>query len=567
MITDANKLNRMVQFARLAKAKGFTPQQVDTALRDKGSSLQEVAGVIQYGPENVIKAREAVQDVKASRPKNTVTSHLLDKDALKAGVEGLLVGTERALNGATLGAYDWANTKLGGGARERAAQLVQEADEQGLGLPMRAGMIAADVGGTLKSPLFKALASGAERATANIGNKFLRGTAREALLGAGYGATRGAFDSEFDPGAVATGALVGGATGGVVPMLGGAVRGVARGAKGAISGVKKGFDKTPFVGGVLGRNAEEIAAGAQELSGALPDNGELAGTAVKALAGDLTTGVKQKAAQLYDAFENAAAGQKVVLGDNSNFMKVFREIADNTTKSGRAELNSLYNEVGHTAYDAPTHKAMKSFVSKLSEKSATGGSALSKHEYALLKEAAEKDMEAALGKDVLALKKQADEFYRNEMANPNSITNTANKLLGKTDPTSVIGNRAISSAQGKAWKASSLKKLIDEGEKAGSPYVADLKQALQANTTTRAQFNRMSPAQREMVYGDKLPMAEKNFNGGVLNTTERVANKIIDASVNPVEKILEALGKNGRAPVTAVSAIETGALLRALQNK
>ena len=567
MITDANTLNRMVQFARLAKANGFTPQQVDTALRDKGSSLQEVAGVIQYGADNVAKARGAAQDVKTTQPTNAVASHLLDKASLGAGLEGALVGVERVLNGATLGAYDWANAKLGGGARERAAQMVQEAEEQGLGLPMKAGMVMADIGGSLKSPIFKALAGGAQRATANIGNKFLRGTAREALLGAGYGATRGAFESDFDPAQIGAGAAVGGVTGGVVPMLGGAVRGAARGAKGLVGVSKKALDRTPIVGGMLGRSAEEIAAGAQEISGALPDNGELAGTAVKALANDLTAGVKQKAAQLYDAFENAAAGQKVVLGDNSNFMKVFREIADNTTKSGRAELNSLYNEVGHTAYDAPTHRAMKSFVSKLSEKSATGGSALSKHEYALLKEAAEKDMEAALGKDVLALKKQADEFYRNEMANPNSITNTANKLLGKTDPTSVIGNRAISSAQGKAWKASSLKKLIDEGEKVGSPYVADLKQALQANTTTRAQFNRMSPAQREMVYGDKLKLAEKNFNGGALNTAERVANKVIDASVNPVQNILDALGKNGRAPVAAVSAMETGALLRALQNK
>lgn len=313
-----------------------------------------------------------------------------------------------------------------------------------------------------------------------------------------------------------------------------------RGAKSTVGATKKGLERTKFVGGFLGRSPEEIAAGAQEISGMVPDNGEMAGTAVKNLADDLTRGVKDKATAMYDAFEQAAAGQKVVLDNKSNFMKVFNEIADNTTKSGRAELNSLYNEVGHTVYDAPTHKAMKSFVSKLGEKSATGGSALSKHEYGLLKAAAEKDMEASLGKEVLALKKAADAFYRDEMANPNSITNTADKLLRK-DPTSVVGNRAISSAQGKAWKASSLKKLVDEGEKVGSPYVADVKQALQANTTTRAQFNRMSPAQKQMVYGDKLDAAEKNFNGGVLNRTEKVINNALDNMSEPLQRIIDVL--------------------------
>lgn len=292
--------------------------------------------------------------------------------------------------------------------------------------------------------------------------------------------------------------------------------------------------------GALSPSAEDIAAGAQNIAGALPDNGELAGTAVKNIADDVLNVVKQKSAALYDDAERLAAGRPVVLDKNSNFAKTFDNLSQNATKSGRTELNKVWGEVGHNKYDAPTYETAKSFRSWLSEKSATGGTGLTKKQYGDLVAALDADMEASLGKEAAAAKKTADAFYRNEMGNPNSITNTVNKLLRK-DPTSVVGNRAVASAQGKAWKASSLKKLIDEGEKVGSPYVADLKQALQANTTTRAQFNRMSPAQKQMVYGDKLGAAEKNFNGGLLNSAEQVAIKAIDTASTPVQKILEAL--------------------------
>lgn len=176
----------------------------------------------------------------------------------------------------------------------------------------------------------------------------------------------------------------------------------------------------------------------------------------------------------------------------------------------------------------------------MSEKSATGGTGLTKKQYGDLVAALDKDIEASLGKEASAAKKAADAFYRNEMANPDSITTSVNKML-RNDPVSVVGNRAVSSAQGKAWKASPLKKLIDEGEKIGSPYVQDVKQALQANTTTRAQFNRMSLPQKQMVYGDKLQAAEKNFNGGLWNTLEKYAHKATDVVLTPFERLMIAL--------------------------
>lgn len=378
---------------------------------------------------------------------------------------------------------------------------------------------------------------------AGLGSKI----ANSALHGAGYGAVYG-FNSGEDELAnrlanAGRSAVVSGVVSGAIPGAGKIVALGQKGAKAAVSGIKKGLDKTPFVGGVLGRNAEEIAAGAQEISGALPDNGEFAGYAVKNLADDLIASVKAKTSALYDKAEQLAAGRSVNLDGNSNFAKTFREVAGNTIKSGRDELNTIWNQIGHDSFDMPTYETAKAFRSWLSEKSVNGGTGLSKNQYGKLLEALDKDMEASLGKEAAAAKKAADAAFRQENKNADSITNSINKLIGKSRdvPISNVGNRAISSAQGKAWKASSLQKMLDEGEKIGSPYVADVKQALQANTTTRAQFNRMSPEQKLMVYGNKLPLAEKNFNGGALNLIEKLSNKSIDYVGGGMQKLLEAL--------------------------
>lgn len=571
MITDPKELERMVQFTRIAKASGFSPTQVDNALHDKGSSLQEVGAVLQYGADNIAKARTATQEAKKNAPSNTLLDNMLTKEALTAGVKGLGIGTERVLNGATLGAYDWANTKLGGTSRARAAQLVRDADEAGTGLgyAARGGILAADIGGGGISPITRAIGAGVGMATNGIGNNFVREVASGALGGGVFGGLRGGFESDFDPAATAKSAALGTVVGAAFPVVKEGVKLGVKGAKSAITAVRNGIAKTRFVGGMLSPSAEEMAAGAAEISGAVPDNGDLTGSAVKNLSDDVMQNVKQKTAAMYDKAEQLASGRKVLLDKNSNFAKAFNKIADNATRSGRSELNRVWNEVGHTKYDAPTYEATKSFRSWLSEKSATGGTGLSKKQYGDLLAALDKDIEASLGTKAAAAKKAADAAFRAEMSNPDSITNSVDKLLRK-DPVSVVGNRAVASAQGKAWKASPLERVLKEGERIGSPYVADVKQGLQANTTTRAQFNRMSPAQKQMVYGDKLPLAEKNFNGGILNTVEKLANKGVDVISTPAQRILEALQPiAGQGAVTIMNAlgrqVRNNELLRALQ--
>lgn len=513
----------------------------------------------EYGADKIEQTRGAVQQLKENAPSNTLVDNMLTKEALTAGAKGLGVGAERVANAATLGAYDWANTKLGGTSRERAAKLLAEADEQSktLGNIGRAGYLAAEIGGAGISPVTQVLGALGGTATKGIANPLLREVAGGTITGSAFGGIRSGFDSDFDPYTTAKGAMLGGAIGGGIPLAKAGVKYGTNMVKGVIQRGKNAIDKLTH--NALSPSAEEMAAGAQEISGALPDNGELTGTAVKNLSDDVMRGVKDKATALYDKAEQLAAGRPVVLDKNSHFAKAFNKLSQNATKTGRAELNKVWDEVGHSKYDAPNYETAKTYRSWLSEKSATGGTGLTKKQYGDLLEALDKDIEASIGSKAMAAKKAADAFYRNEMGNPDSITNSVDKLLRK-DPVSVVGNRAVASAQGKAWKASPLQKVIDRGEKIGSKYVGDVKQALQANTTTRAQFNRMSPSQKQMVYGDKLPLAEKNFNGGILNQLERILVRGTDIVSAPVQKGLDVLspisGKVGGMTVSAISGVE-----------
>lgn len=510
----------------------------DDAIRAKIDNKLTDFAKEQYGAENVNKAREAIKERQANAPSNTLLDNMLTKEALSAGLKGAGTYGERVLNGLSIGGYDWLNEKLGGNAKGRYADVLREADAAGTGTLTRGVMLGGDIVGGVMSPIASGVIRGAGAVAGKIGNNFARNVAQGVLGGGAFGGIRSAFDSDFDIKDTAKGAAIGAAVGGAIPVAQEGVKIVKSGVKNVIHAGRNAVDK--LTRGALSPSAEDMAVGASEIAGAMPDNGEIAGTAIKNLSDDITKGVKAKATALYDKAEQLAAGRPVVLDKNSNFAKEFDKLAGTATKSGRAELNKVWDEVGHTKYDAPTYETAKAFRSWLSEKSATGGTGLTKKQYGDLLSALDRDIESSLGKEAAAAKRAADAFYRNEMGNPDSITNSVDKMLRK-DPISVVGNRGVASAQGKAWKASPLQKILEEGEKIGSPYVADVKQALQANTTTRAQFNRMSPAQKQMVYGDKLAVAEKNFNGGLLNWAEKAAEKTADVVLTPAQRVLEAL--------------------------
>lgn len=552
----AQELQKMVDFARMAKAEGFTPDQVDAALKQRGSSLEDVGNILTYGADRLANVRQYNNLLKNTAPSNTFWDNVTTQDVIDAAN----FAVERGMNALTLGGLEWLDTKLGGDMRNRLDDYKEGTEKMPYGWVGDAAMLVTDVTGGALSPFGAGIGMLGGKATQSISNPLVRDVANGAITGSAFGGLRAGFDSDFDPEHMAKGAAIGGAIGGGIPLVKEGVKLGAKGVKNAFHAGRNAADKITH--NALSKSADDMALGAQDISGRMPDSGEITGTAVKNLTDDVAKTVKTKSSAMYDQVDKLAAGKPVVLDKNSNFAKTFQKLADTSTKSGRAELNKIWDEVGHSTYDAPNYETAKTLRSMLSAASKNAGTALNGKQYGELIKALDKDINNAIGNKAFELKQLADAAYSKELNDPDSITSSVTKILGKSGNKSVseIGSRATASAQGKAWKASSLKKIIEEGEKIGSPYVADVKQALQANTTTRAQFNRMSPEQKLMVYGDKLGAAEKNFNGGILNWAENAANKTVDTVTNPVIKALELArpvsGTVGGLTVTGINTFE-----------
>lgn len=541
----ADDLNLMVDFATELANSGFNANEVDEQLKKQGSSLNEVGAVMQYGADNILKSRQAIETAKEQMPSHTSE---IAKEAVWGGLKGLGVGLEQALSGGTFGGYDWATKKLAEatGVPEisselRRKQFTDKVSDQSdiLGDITKGALITTDIASAISSPVSKAIA--AAKLPFVSSNKYAQKAldlATSGLTGAGLGGLSAGFRSDFDKDAVKQGAGFGGLLGVALPVgvetTAGAINLGGRAIRRLGSVGKKAIKKIPGLN-IFTKDADEIAEGAEKISGMKPDIATT-GSAVRRLAEEAQADINRHSKELYDEAERIAGNPKIFMGKKSNLYQEIQDLSGNTTKSGQRELEGIWSEIEHTKKNAPTYNALKTLRSDLSSRSAKATGTLTENQYGRLVKAVEKDMESGIGSEAKVVFDEAKSFYANEMNNPNSTTNSVNKLLGKSRNVSdsELGNRAISSAQGKAWKATPLNNLL----KAGSAENVDaVKRGIQANTTTVAQFNRMTPEQKIMVYGDKLPEAVKNFKGGLDYKVEDIANKLGEFLRNRASKI------------------------------
>lgn len=209
-MNDVEKLLKIQNAVKQMIANGESTEYIDSFLESQGESSDSLKAINQFGADKVAQTRQAVQEVKENAPSNTLAESLVKKEALQAGLEGLALGVEEALQGATVGGYGWLNKKLGGSFADRLIANQQLAEESGLGAYNKIGKGSAELAGALISPINKLLPAGAE----SLGGKILQG----GLSGAGYGALSKGFESDFDLGEIAQGATLGGALGAGIPV-------------------------------------------------------------------------------------------------------------------------------------------------------------------------------------------------------------------------------------------------------------------------------------------------------------------------------------------------------------
>lgn len=553
----AQQLNKLASFAQELKRNGYSPDEVIAELEKRGSSLGEVASVFQYGADKVAETqRLSEQFVKPSEMTDeqyweSRIATLSDEDKQKMQkdpeyfqrfvqanerksplVEGAKAGARAAMTQAldtadmlTGGALGWLDKKIGSPAQLEANKqwLDQELSDTGgiLGGIGKAARFTGKVAGAMASPVARALMPSIAKAP--VGSKLLDKTLnylkRTAVAGAGgslYGGLTAGFQSDFDKEAMKRGATIGGVVASLAPTVESAISLGSKAVQAPINVARKygpnvlrrwGFASTPEM------IADDIAESFGQRSA------ESVGVAVRQAGEGIKAQLKAQQNALYNEAEKLAGNPTINMTKRgSELGKAIANIAKNTTKSGKKELAKVWGEIGHTGKNAPNYQQLKTLKSALSDKSANATGTLTKADWKQMQNAVEKDIQRGVGEKAYKALKNADSFYAQQLNNPNSAASALEKLTRGNVSDSELGNRVIKSVTGEAWKASSANKVLSEATPLG--LAEPIKNALRSNITTRAQFNRMTPAQRATIYGETLPQAEKAFKSDLATVLE-----------------------------------------------
>lgn len=215
MEKDVQKLLKVQNAVKQMVANGESPDYIDNFLTQQGETADSIRAMNQFGAEKVANARKSVQELKdyqQSTPQKLKKAAQVAGAGLMGGLAGVVGGVERLLNARTLGGYGWLNKKLGGAYEERQKEQQDLAESVGLGGVNKAANLAIDIGGAIRSPIFKVLPNPMTAKT----------TLGSALRGAATGGVASGLQSAFKNDSlenVAKDAKWGALFGGVAPVV------------------------------------------------------------------------------------------------------------------------------------------------------------------------------------------------------------------------------------------------------------------------------------------------------------------------------------------------------------
>jgi len=335
---------RLLQGARNLKAKGYTPEQVDSWLQTKGSSLGAIKSFV-----NTSKL-QPLTDEQRAKPQGTNWGEVALAGANGVG-QGIISGLGRIASGATFGASDWVDRKTGGNLARLDSDLQSSADDAGLGFANKAAKFTADVGGNIKG-------AGGKLATkiADKGYKGLKAFLLNSGIGGGaFGATSSDKLSDLPKNTIAgatLGSLFGGGMYGT-GKLGQYAYNVAKPyANAPINAVENAVNK---VG--LGKLKDLVQRASQKGRGAL----EVADDDVIALAQE----ARQKSPQAYrnfekavDAFNDGQAERNGAVINEAFGSKGKYENIDDLVETARKQAQPYYDKLQNTGDLAPTKEQL-----------------------------------------------------------------------------------------------------------------------------------------------------------------------------------------------------------------
>lgn len=205
---------QLLENVKKLRDNGVSAQEINNWLVSKGSSLPEIKAVSQYGEEKIIQARQNIK--KLEHKQNLVRPFKVAGDVIREIPSSFNHSVEGALNAVTGGAFNWAADKLGFDSvkarREYYDNLMNEHPSGIVRGIYKGGKLATEIGASGVSPIMRAIPM---TSSTYLYKQVLPGMA----LGSGMSAIRSAFDSDFNPDEIKSGAASGAIIGGVIPSL------------------------------------------------------------------------------------------------------------------------------------------------------------------------------------------------------------------------------------------------------------------------------------------------------------------------------------------------------------
>ena len=355
MITNADELRKLYEFTRQAKEKGYSAEEVNGFLKSKGSDLEEMSIVGEYGADNIVKARQAVKDVDL--PDHTAE---IAKESIKGGLRGALEGAERVASGMTMGGYDWATKKIADAtgiedidSGKRWEESKKTAGEQNKALRdiMSVAGGVNEFGGALLNPMNK-MFSGAT----TFGGKVAQGAGAGGL----YGGLSSAFESDFDADKTLSGLKTGAVIGGLAPVAVEGAKILGKNILGMTTGAgEKSFEQAYDAGKRGSKDFKDAMRGKIEETEVVSD-----------LENELRN-MQDKASKAYDSGMNKIANNKI---DFNSISDDFDDIA----KSAMVGKTSTMSESRSNIYDK-AKRELKKFMKDPSAQNVKGADALKKN--------------------------------------------------------------------------------------------------------------------------------------------------------------------------------------------
>lgn len=311
MNTDKEQLLKIHTAVKQMVDNGESQDYIDNFLQSQNETPATIKAINEYGIDNLVNARKGQEELRAkqqSTPEQLKKVGQIAGSALQGGLMGTLTGGERLLDATTLGGYGWLNKKIGGNYEERQEEQQKLAEEAGwaAGKANKLGNFMIDVGGAIKSPIYKVLPSmaGAQTKLGVIG--------RGALQGAVGSGVYNAFKNDSLEG-VPRAAGIGAVVGGSIPAL---IMG-AQGATKYITGTTTGKGVEPI---------KTAYSAGQRGSKAFKEGAEMTADDVVKIAQDGRDAIQKSASKAINEGKNAI-GKNLV--DKEGLFKELRDFYKN----------------------------------------------------------------------------------------------------------------------------------------------------------------------------------------------------------------------------------------------